>query len=419
VLRRSLGEGRDRNDDLGRRPKVEAAPETPGPGLPRGLLPLLTALVFVVFMDGRVMTAMLPEIADDLGTSIASAGLALTGYLLAYGVFQLAYGPLADRVGEVWVIAVVCVGFAVAVGLTALAPDIVALVGIRLVAGALAAAFFPLSLATVGSLVAYESRQSAIGALLAALALGQIFGAAVGGFVTEAFSWRVMFALDGVLALLLVAPLWRFRRATPPAPGRPGGRPLEAQRRLLRDRQATVIYAIVFVEGAAFFGGLGYLGALLHDEYGLSLNEVGLVLVLDGLGLLVTSRLLGRIAPRLGENRMILTGALFMGGAYLLVLVVANWQAVVPAAVLLGAGFALCHSTLQTRATELAPEAMATAISLFAFSLFVGSAAGTAVLGQLVESRGYGALLLSCGVALALLGVAAPRLTAPPSATSQ
>jgi predicted MFS family arabinose efflux permease len=175
----------------------------------------------------------------------------------------------------------------------------------------------------------------------------------------------------------------------------------------------------VFVEGAAFFGGLGYLGALLHDEYGLSLNEVGLVLVLDGLGLLVTSRLLGRIAPRLGENRMILTGALFMGGAYLLVLVVANWQAVVPAAVLLGAGFALCHSTLQTRATELAPEAMATAISLFAFSLFVGSAAGTAVLGQLVESRGYGALLLSCGVALVLLGVAAPRLTAPPSAASQ
>jgi MFS family permease len=208
-------------------------------------------------------------------------------------------------------------------------------------------------------------------------------------------------------------------RAAPAAPERPGGRPLEAQRRLLRDRQAAVVYAIVFVEGAAFFGGLSYLGALLHDKYGLSLDEVGLVLVLDGLGLLVTSRLLGRIAPRLGENRMILTGALFIGGAYLLVLAVANWQAVVPAAVLLGAGFALCHSTLQTRASELAPEARATAISLFALSLFVGSAVGTAVLGQLVESRGYGALLLSCGVALALVGVAAPRLTAPAPAASQ
>jgi len=72
--------------------------------MPKGLLPVLTALIFVVFMDGRVMTAMLPEIADDLGTSIASAGFALTGYLLAYGVFQFAYGPLADRVGAMWVI---------------------------------------------------------------------------------------------------------------------------------------------------------------------------------------------------------------------------------------------------------------------------------------------------------------------------
>jgi predicted MFS family arabinose efflux permease len=199
----------------------------------------------------------------------------------------------------------------------------------------------------------------------------------------------------------------------PRAPVRPGGRPLEAQRQLLRDPRATVIYATVFVEGAAFFGGLGYLGALLHDQYGLSLDEIGLVLVLDGVALLVTSRLLGRISPRLGENRMIPTGALFMGGAYLLVLVVASWQAVVPAAMLLGAGFALCHSTLQTRATELAPEARGTAISLFAFSLFVGSAVGTAFLGQLVEISGYGALLLSCGVALALLAVTAPRLTSP------
>lgn len=313
--------------------------------------------------------------------------------------------------------AVACVGFAVAVGLAALVPDIATLVGIRLVTGALAAAFFPLALATVGNLVVYESRQSAIGALLAALALGQILGAAVGGFVTEAFSWRVMFALDAVLALLLVGPLWRFRRAAPRALGQPGARRLEAQRRLLRDRRATVVFATVFVEGAAFFGGLGYLGALLHDEYGLSLDEVGLVLVLDGVALLVTSRLLGRIAPRLGENRVILAGALFMGGAYLLVLAVASWQAVVPAAVLLGAGFALCHSTLQTRATELAPAARGTAIFFFAFSLFVGSAVGTAVLGVLIESSGYGALLLWCGVALALLGVAAPRLTAPPAAS--
>ncbi len=53
--------------------------------MPAGLLPLLTLLIFVVIMDSRVMTMMLPEIADDLDSSISAAGFALTAYLLAYG----------------------------------------------------------------------------------------------------------------------------------------------------------------------------------------------------------------------------------------------------------------------------------------------------------------------------------------------
>ena len=382
--------------------------------MPAGLLPLLVLLILVVMMDGRVMTAMLAEIADDLGGTVSAAGLALTVYLLAYGVFQLAYGPLADRVGAMRVVSVASVLFALVVAASALAPTLGSLTGARLLTGAVAAAFFPLALATVGNLVAYESRQGAIGALLAAVALGQILGAAIGGLVTAAFSWRTMFVVDAVLAGALVIPLWRFRASVPPTPPVPGRHPLAAHRALLRDRQAVFLYLAVLVEGAAFFGGIGYLGALLHDGYGLGLEWVGAILVLDGVALLVTSRLVGRIAPRLGESRMIVVGGLLMGGAYLLALVFGNWQAVVPAAVALGAGFALCHSTLQTRATELAPEARGTAISLFAFSLFLGSAIGTAFLGWLLSASGYEAILLASGAALVALALTAPRLTAAP-----
>lgn len=381
------------------------------PAMPPRLLFVLTLIVFVVMMDGRVMTAMLPEIADDVGSSVSAAGVALTAYLLAYGVFQLAYGPLADRIGAMRVMSVASVVFAGVLALGAAAPSLGTLVSVRLVTGAVAAAFFPLALATVGNLVAYELRQAAIGALLAALALGQIIGSALGGVVTAAVSWRAMFLLDASLAAVLIVPLWRFRAATPAAPSAPGA-PLAAHRRLLRDRRAVLLYVAVLVEGAAFFGCLGYLGALLHDEYGLRLEWVGAILLLDGLALLVASRSVGRIGPRLGENRMILVGGLLMGGAYLLALAVGTWHAVLPAAVALGAGFALCHSTLQTRATELAPQARGTAISMFAFSLFLGSAVGTAFLGWLLAGSGYDAILLASGAALVVLAVLAPRLTA-------
>ncbi len=176
-----------------------------------------------------------------------------------------------------------------------------------------------------------------------------------------------------------------------------------------------LLYVLVLVEGAAFFGGTGYLGALLHDEYGVGLAGVGLILTLDGAALFAASRLIGRIGPRLGEDRMIVVGGALMGGGFLFVLALGTWEAAVPAVIALGAGFALCHTTLQTRATELDPVARGTAISLFAFALFAGSALGTALLGRLLSSSGYDAVLLAGGVALLALAALAPRLTAPPT----
>ncbi len=385
-----------------------------GEGLPAGLLTLLTLLIFVVMADARVMTAVLPEIADDLDASVAGAGLALTAYLLAYGVFQLAYGPLADRVGAMRVMSIACIALVAALAAGAVVPGLAGLVGVRFLTGAVAAAVFPLALATVGNLVAYEHRQAAIGTLLAAVALGQVLGAAIGGIVTDLVSWRAMFAIDAALAAALVVPLWRHRGSVGGHPGA-GGPPLAAHRRLLRSSRAVLLYALVTLEGAAFFGGIAYLGALLHEEYGLALAWVGLILMLDGVAIFVTSRRIGRIGRRLGENRLIAVGGLLMGGSFLVVLAVGRWEAAVPAVVAMGVGFALCHTTLQVRATELDPAARGTAISLFAFGLFAGSALGTAVLGRLLAVSGYEAVLLVSGLALLALAVLAPRLTAAPT----
>ena len=385
-----------------------SAPERAG--APAGLLPLLYLLAFVVMADGRVIATVLPQVAGDLGTTVAGVGAALTAYLLAYGVFQLVWGPLADRVGPMRIVATVAIAFAPVLAVTALVPTLEALIGMRLLAGAVAAAFFPSALATVGYLIPYEDRHQAVAMLLAAVAAGQVMGATLGGLLAEVVDWRAMFVVDGLLMALLVAPLWRMRSATP-VPERAATSPFEAHRRLLRTGRALVLYTAVLVEGALFFGGTAYLGALLRERYGLSYAVIGLIVALDGVAILVTSRAVARLARRFGENRLIVGGGLLMGGAFLFALAVPSWLAVIPAVISLGAGFSLCHTTFQIRATELAPLARGTAISLFAFSLFLGSGVGTAALGALVEVEGYDALLATCGVGLVALGLVAPRLT--------
>jgi predicted MFS family arabinose efflux permease len=58
------------------------------------------------------------------------------------------------------------------------------------------------------------------------------------------------------------------------------------------------------------------------------------------------------------------------------------------------------HGTLQTRATELAPQARGAAISLFAFFFFLGQATGPQLLGAVVKSRGYGPAFVVAGFGL-------------------
>jgi predicted MFS family arabinose efflux permease len=65
----------------------------------------------------------------------------------------------------------------------------------------------------------------------------------------------------------------------------------------------------------------------------------------------------------------------------------------------------MMHSTLQTQATELAPEARSTAVSLFAFSLFVGQGIGAAVFGRIVDNFSYIYCFIVVSVAIAPLCV--------------
>jgi MFS family permease len=62
------------------------------------------------------------------------------------------------------------------------------------------------------------------------------------------------------------------------------------------------------------------------------------------------------------------------------------------------------HNTLQTKATEMAPQARGTAIAVFAFSLFMGQAGGVAACGLLISVVGYQWSFVLAGVGLLGLG---------------
>ena len=122
-----------------------------------------------------------------------------------------------------------------------------------------------------------------------------------------------------------------------------------------------------------------------------------------GVGGLIYSRNVQWLVSRLGENGMVGVGGLSISVCYLLIAVYHNWVLFIPLSIFMGVGFYMMHSTFQTQATELAPEARGTAVALFVFNLFVGQGLGTVAFGRVVDSYGYVPCFVMAALAIALL----------------
>jgi predicted MFS family arabinose efflux permease len=96
-----------------------------------------------------------------------------------------------------------------------------------------------------------------------------------------------------------------------------------------------------------------------------------------------------------------------MSAAFLALIPRWPWPAFAVSMLILGLGYVGLHSTLQVRGTEISATARGKAFSLFAFSLFAGVAAGTALLGRLVDAGRDDTMLGISGVGLALTGAVA------------
>jgi predicted MFS family arabinose efflux permease len=396
------------------RSTLEGAPgalpaEAAAPAAHPLLLIVLQAAVFMVAAEARVIAPLLPAIAADFQTTIADTGLLITAYALPYGVFQLLYGPLADRFSRQRVIGIALALFGLGTLVSGLMPSITVLTIVRVCTGAAAAGIVPVALAYLGDAVPYAERQAALGRVVSVAAFGGVISAALGGVIASLVSWRSLFLGYGALALLVAALLLRLpvRRARPTG-HRPSG-VREPYRTIMAaaGARAAALFGLVFLEGFAAMSTLGYLGALLVVRDQLSYGVIGALLTLNGVGTMLAGRVVGRLVARLGEGRMVLMGGTLMVVAYVLAALQPTLILFPLAMLLSGAGFALAHSTLQTRATELVPAQRGTAIAIFAFALVVGSGLGTYVAGQAIEGVGFTPTLLGTAAALAIFTVIA------------
>lgn len=375
---------------------------------------LLSVAAFASAASARLCDPMLPDLARTFATSASDTAQVVSSFSVAYGVLQLFFGPLGDRFGKYRLIAWTTLACTLGSFGAVLAQSLGWLTVFRLLTGASAAGIIPLSMAWIGDTVPYDQRQPTLARFMGGQVLGVVGGQFIGGIFTDYLGWRWAFGFMGVLYLLVGAWVLAESRSNPSTRhvhggGRRAG--IVAQgREVLAIGWARVILLTVFLEGMAIFGALAFVPSYIHERFGLSLTLAGGLMAFFGIGGFSYILFARHFVRRFGEVGLATAGTLLVALAWLLLALGNSWAWALPASYFAGLGFYMLHNTLQTNATQMAPQVRGTAVSLFASAFFLGQSLGVILAAGLLARAGASGLFLAATAAMPVIGLTFARL---------
>ena len=374
------------------------------------------------------MTVCLPSMAEWgglFGRPQDQVQLTFSGFVLTYGLLQLVYGPLSDRLGRR---AMILTGLAVCSAgsvLAALAPDLPTLVAARVLQGAGAAAGMVVGRAAVQDFYQGPQRTRVMAYVGMTLGLCPPLGTVIGGQVHETLGWQVNFVLVAVLGAALFVAAWRgLPRPAAPAP-QPRTEPRttatilagmgRAYGQLLRRPVYLLHVAVLGLTTAAFYMFLAGAPLVLRS-YGIGPGEAGFFIMVVPLSYIVGNFLTSRLVQRLGGARLMRLGQglTLCGTALMLGLALAGAHtplAFVLPLLLLGLGHGMLVPPCLVATVALAPALAGAASALAGVTQQLAGALGGYLVGWVphTDHAGLAALMLGATVLASLSRAAIAR----------
>jgi len=364
-------------------------------------LGVVFAVVFIDLLGFGIVLPVLPTYAATFGVSPAAIGLLVTSFSLLQLVAVPVWGALSDRYGRRPVLIVGLVGSTASYLLFAFAHSYWVLLASRIVAGAMGATV-GVAQAYIADVTAPERRAHAMGMFGAALAMGFIFGPAVGGaLATRSYATAGLVAAGLCAANALAAVAW-----LPETPQHGSARP---RGRVALGALAAALAATVLMSAswAVIHVTLPLFGA---DVLRVTTRRMGMLFAFMGvISALVQGGLVGRLAPHLGERRLAVAGAFLLAAGFVLLPGARGDARLLPALGILSVGPALAGPSIWAAVSRRTPPGQqGAALGLMQSGSTLGRIVGPAVSGFLIRPYGIespfwaGVVLALCGLVAAL-----------------
>lgn len=166
---------------------------------------LATVLLTMFFssMDQTVVSTAMPTIIGDLHGLNLYAWV-FTAYMMASSVTIPIYGKLSDVFGRKPFYLLGLIMFGIGSAVSGQAHTMTELIWARAFQGIGAGAMMSMPRATVGDIFTPQERGKWMGVMMAVFGLSSILGPALGGWITDTFSWRWVFYINLPFAVLSI-----------------------------------------------------------------------------------------------------------------------------------------------------------------------------------------------------------------------
>jgi EmrB/QacA subfamily drug resistance transporter len=361
----------------------------------------------LAFIDSSAVNLTLPVIQAKLGGGLEAAQWIMNAYALMLGALVLAGGAAADRYGRKRIFVAGVILFTAASLACAVAPNLQVLIAARAVQGLGAALLTPASLALLGAAFDQKGRGQAVGVWAGASGLTSAIGPVLGGWLTDAISWRAVFLINlpvaavavwlvalgakesrgsnsgpvdwrGALAVTvgLGAIVWALTLAPKmgASPAVLGGlvlgvaalvafvaierkspnpmTPLE----LFRSETFSGVNALTFLLYAALGAAFFLLPFQLIRAHGYAATAAGAALLPMSVGLAVLSPIAGRVSAKVGARPMLIGGSLLIAVGYGLLAALSSvggyWSSIFPGLAILAVGSGIAVAPLTDAVLE-------------------------------------------------------------------
>ncbi|WNI14218.1 MFS transporter [Actinacidiphila sp. ITFR-21] len=351
-----------------------------------------------------VMMGLLPNVANDLGTSVPTAGYLVSAYALGVVVGAPLLTALGSRIPRKRMLLLLMGLFTVGNLASAVAPGYATLLAGRFLAGLPHGAFFGVGAVVASRMVAEDRRARAVAAMFLGLTIANIVGVPAATALGQHLGWRATFLVVSVVGLLALASLALLIPRLPEEEHAGVGSEIRA----LREPQVLLGLLTAVFGFAGVFAVYSYLASMMTEVTGFADSTVTWLLALFGIGMTLGALVAGPLTDR--ALRPTLYGSLSVLAVVLVLFPHAvHSKAAAPVAVLvLGAVGFLTTTPLQMLVMNKARRAptLASASNHSAFNL---ANAGGAWLGGAAIAAGWGwtsPALVGAVLAVAGLGIA-------------